>query len=244
MKLTIIGHWGAYPEAGEATSCYLLEHDGYKLLIDCGSGALSQLQHYCSLAELDAVIISHYHHDHISDIGPLQYSRLIDFDLKKTDKPLNMYGHSFDQSEFQKLAKPPHVLSFIYNEEHQSSIGPFRVTYMETDHKASCYAMRFEVEGKSLVYTADSSYKEEFANFAKNADILLCEASFYGGQDGKPYGHMNSIEAATIAQDASVKKLILTHLPHFGDNSQLVEEAKSIFGGEVCLAKKGEKFSF
>jgi ribonuclease BN (tRNA processing enzyme) len=244
MKLSIIGHWGAYPKAGEATSCYLLEHDGYNLLIDCGSGALSQLQHYCSLTELDAVIISHYHHDHISDIGPLQYSRLIDFDLKKTDKPLTIYGHPYDQSEFQKLAKPPHVLSFIYNEEHQSSIGPFKVTYMETDHKAPCYAMRFEVEGKSLVYTADSSYKEEFANFAKNADIILCEASFYAGQDGKPYGHMNSIEAATIAQDASVKKLILTHLPHFGDNSQLVEEAKSVFGGEVILAKKGLIFDF
>jgi ribonuclease BN (tRNA processing enzyme) len=242
MKLTIIGHWGAYPQAGDATSCYLLEHDDYKLLIDCGSGALSQMQEYSSLAELDAVIISHYHHDHIADIGPLQYSRLIDFELKKTSKPLSIYGHPYDQAEFQKLAKPEHILSFIYNEEHESSIGPFRITYLETAHKARCFAMRFEVDGKSIVYTADSSYKEEFQLFAKNADLLLCETSFYAHQDGKPYGHMNSIEAATIARNACVKKLALTHLPHFGDHSQLKKEAKTIFSGEVVLAKKGLTF--
>ncbi|MCT8137528.1 MBL fold metallo-hydrolase [Anaerobacillus sp. CMMVII] len=242
MKLTVIGHWGAYPKAGNATSCYLLERDGFRLLVDCGSGALSQLQHYCSLAEIDAVIISHYHHDHIADIGSLQYSRLIDFQLNNTNKALSIYGHPYDQAEFQKLAKPPHVLSFIYNEVHDSKIGPFRITYLETDHKVRCYAMRFEAEGKSIVYTADSSYKEEFHSFAKDADILICETSFYAHQDGKPYGHMNSTEAALIARDAGVKKLILTHLPHFGDPVQLVNEAKSIFNGEVTLAQKGLRF--
>ncbi|OIJ10250.1 hypothetical protein BKP35_14215 [Anaerobacillus arseniciselenatis] len=241
MKLTVVGQWGAYPEANEATSCYLLEHEGFTLLVDCGSGALSQLQNYCSLAEIDAVIISHYHHDHIADIGCLQYSRLIDQQLKKTEQSLHIYGHPYDQAEFQKLAKPPHVLSFIYNENNYSSVGPFRITFMETDHKVKCFAMRFEVGGKVLVYTADSSYMKEFHQFAKDADVFICETSFYSGQDGKPYGHMNSIDAATIAKEANVKTLMLTHLPHFGDQKQLVDEARSIFTGEVLLASKGLK---
>lgn len=239
MKLTIVGYWGAYPEANGATSCYLLEQDNFKLLIDCGSGALSQLQQFCSLEQLDAVIISHYHHDHIADIGPLQYSRLIDIQLKKTDKPLPIYGHPYDQSEFQKLAKPPHVQSFIYNEKHESSIGPFHITYLETDHKARCFAMRFEVNGKAIVYSADSSYNEEFINFAKDADVLICECSFYASQDGKPFGHMNSVDAATIAEKANVGQLILTHLPHFGDHKQLLNEARQIFSQEIQLAEKG-----
>ncbi|OIJ10548.1 hypothetical protein BKP37_18630 [Anaerobacillus alkalilacustris] len=239
MKLTIVGHWGAFPEVGEATSCYLLEHDGFRLLVDCGSGALSQLQHYCSLADLDAVIISHYHHDHIADIGSLQYSRLVDQQLNRTNQPLSFYAHAYDQKEFQKLAKPPHVLSFIYNEKAESKIGPFRITYLETNHKAKCFAMRFEVAGKSIVYSADSSYKEAFIEFAKDTDLFICETSFYANQDGKPYGHMNSLDAATIARNSSVKKLILTHLPHFGDQRKLVEEAKDVYQGEVMLAKKG-----
>ncbi|OIJ18393.1 hypothetical protein BKP45_12520 [Anaerobacillus alkalidiazotrophicus] len=239
MKLTIVGHWGAFPEVGEATSCYLLEQDGFKLLVDCGSGALSQLQHYCSLADLDAVILSHYHHDHIADIGPLQYSRLVDQQLNRTNQPLSIYGHPYDQKEFQKLAKPPHVLSFIYNEKAESKIGPFRVSYLETNHKAKCFAMRFEVGGKSIVYSADSSYKEEFISFTKDAHIFICETSFYADQNGEPYGHMNSIDAASIAKEAMAKKLILTHLPHFGEHQQLLVEAQSIFKGEVFLAKKG-----
>lgn len=239
MKLTVIGQWGAYPEASEATSCYLLEHEGFKLLVDCGSGALSQLQNFCSLAELDAVIISHYHHDHIADIGSLQYSRLIDQQLKKTDKSLTIYGHQYEQMEFKKLAKPPYVLSFPYNEKYETNIGPFRITFMETDHKAKCFAMRFDVDGKSIVYSADSSFKEGFHQFANEANIFICETSFYAEQDGKPYGHMNSIEAGMIARDANVHTLIVSHLPHFGDQNQLVEEARSVFTGEVLLASKG-----
>ena len=77
MKLTVIGHWGGYPKQNEASSGYLLSHNGFHLLIDCGSGVLSQLQNYMQPEDIDAVIISHYHPDHIADIGVLQHARLI-----------------------------------------------------------------------------------------------------------------------------------------------------------------------
>lgn len=239
MKITVIGHWGAYPEKDEATSCYLLEHASYKLLIDCGSGSLSQLQHFCKLEELDAVILSHYHHDHIADVGPLQYSRMIAKQLNKTNKDLIIYGHAYDQAQFQKLAKPPYVKSTIFNEKSNLKIGPFSVSFFETNHKARCFAMRFEVDGKSLVYSADSSYMESFETFAKSADIFICESSFYAHQNAKPSGHMNSKEAGTIALNANVDTLVLSHLPHFGDHQKLISESMSIFNGEVLLAKKG-----
>lgn len=78
MKWTVIGYWGGYPGEKEATSGYLLEHDGYRLLVDCGSGVLAQLQSFISVRDIDAVILSHYHHDHVADIGPLQFARLIE----------------------------------------------------------------------------------------------------------------------------------------------------------------------
>ena len=239
MKLTVVGHWGAYPEAGEATSGYLVEHNGFKLLVDCGSGVLSQLQHYCKLEELNAVIISHYHHDHIADVGPLQYSMDIGRALKKVTQPLPIYGHGLDQEEFGRLAKPPNTVAYMYSEKETTKIGPFSISFMRTNHKAICFAMRIEVDGEVLVYSADSSYKEEFNEFAKNADVFICETNFYAGQDGKPFGHMNSHDAASIAKAANVKTLLLTHLPHFGNTADLVEEAKSIFSGKVLLAEKG-----
>ena len=239
MKITIVGHWGAYPEKNEATSCYLIEDNDYKLLIDCGSGALSHLQQYICLEELDAVLLSHYHHDHVADIGSLQYCRQIAMNLNKTKQPLQIYGHAYEQQEFAKLDKPPYVKSYLYNEQSQLEIGPFNVTFQKTDHKQTCFAMRIEAGGKTLTYSADSSYKDEIITFAKDSDLFICEASFYKGQDAKPYGHMNSIEAAMIAQKANVKQLILTHLPHFGLHQQLVEEAKTVFRGEIRLAEKG-----
>ena len=96
-----------------------------------------------------------------------------------------------------------------------------------------------EAAGKALVYTADTSFKEEFTSFAASADLLLSECNFYGSQDGKGAGHMNSYDNGKLAQNAKVKQLILTHLPHYGELDELVSEASSEFGGPISLAKEG-----
>ena len=74
IKITTIGWWGAYPSANDATSGYLLQSGNLNVLIDCGSGVLARLQNYIDLERLDAVVLSHYHWDHIADIGCLQYA--------------------------------------------------------------------------------------------------------------------------------------------------------------------------
>ncbi|CCQ23473.1 Uncharacterized protein yhfI [Listeria monocytogenes N53-1] len=75
MKLTVFGHWGGYPVANEGTSSYLLEEAGFKLLIDVGASAVSIMQNYIDPDDIDAAIISHYHPDHVADVGILQHIR-------------------------------------------------------------------------------------------------------------------------------------------------------------------------
>lgn len=237
MKVTVIGYWGAFPKKNEATSCYLFEHDGFRLLVDCGSGALAQLQNVIDIEQIDAVIISHYHHDHVADIGPLQYARLIKKNLGAHLPELPIYGHSFDRDGFARLAHKGVTKAVAYDPNDELHIGPFTITFMPTEHPAVCYAMRICAGEKTVVYTADSSYLPEFVPFAKHADVLICECNFYAGQQAKQAGHMTSEEAATIARDAGVKTLLLTHLPHFGNVEQLVDEAKTIFHGDVHIAK-------
>lgn len=238
MKLTIIGFWGGYPKQNAASSGYLLEHKGFQLLIDCGSGVLSKLQNMIQPEELDAVIISHYHPDHIADIGVLQHARLIQGYLGKDSPALPVYGHSFDEHEFAKLSYKEIMKGISYNPSEVLTVGPFKVSFLKTDHPVPCYAMRFEADGKSLVYTADSSYKEEFVHFSKGADLLLCECNFYGNQNGKPAGHMNSHDAGRLAQSAGVQQLILTHLPHYGNLPDLNHEASREFTGIIKLAEE------
>lgn len=236
MKLTVIGFWGGYPKQNAASSGYLLEHNGFQLLIDCGSGVLSKLQNVIQPEELDAVLISHYHPDHIADIGVLQHARLIQGFLGKSIPTLPLYGHPFDQVEFSRLTYKEITKGIAYPVNEVLTVGPFQVSFLKTDHPVPCYAMRIEADGKVLVYTADSSFKEEFIDFSKEADLLLCECNFYGHQNGKSAGHMNSSEAGKFAEKVAVKQLILTHLPHYGELSELISEAANEFTGIIKLA--------
>jgi ribonuclease BN (tRNA processing enzyme) len=243
LKLTVIGFWGGYPKQNAASSGYLLEHEGFQLLIDCGSGVLSKLQNIIQPEDLDAVLLSHYHPDHTADIGVLQHARLIQGFLGKKRPTLPLYGHNIDQYEFSKLTYKEITKGVAYNPSEKLTVGPFQVSFLNTDHPVPCFAMRIEAAGKTIVYTADSSFKDEFIEFSRNADLLLCECNFYGHQNGKSAGHMNSIDAGKFAQQADVKQLILTHLPHYGSISQLITEAAGEFTGIIRLAEEFQSIS-
>ncbi|KYC97177.1 MBL fold metallo-hydrolase [Heyndrickxia sporothermodurans] len=239
MKLTVIGPWGGYPKVNGASAGYLLEHEGFHLLVDCGSAVLSKLQQYINPEQLDAVIISHYHPDHIADIGVLQHALIIGKYMDKNIKTLPIYGHNEDAHGFQSLFFDDVTKGVPYGESDKVSIGPFKVTFLRTKHPVPCFAMRIEAGDSIFVFTADSSYLESFSPFAANADILLCESNFYGDMDGSAAGHMTSYEAGEIARAAQVKNLILTHLPQYGDLNRLKSEAAEKFSGNIFVAEEG-----
>lgn len=240
MKLTVIGCWGGYPRVNEASAGYLLEKDGFHLLLDCGSGVLSLLPNYLPVKQLDAVILTHYHADHIADIGVLQHALLIQSYLTEVKTPLPIYGHPFAEEAFKQLTYKDITTGIGYDPTKPLEIGPFTIHFLETNHSVPCFALRIEADGKSLVYTGDSAYTDAFIDFVRDADLLLSECNFYDGMDGSTAGHMNSKDAATIAAKGNVKQLVLTHLPHFGDVEKLPQEAKKYFSGPVHLAKKGQ----
>lgn len=240
MKLTIIGPWGGFPKVNEASAGYLLEHDGFHLLIDCGSAVLSKLQQFIKPANLDACIISHYHPDHNADIGVLQHALLIDMYVTGEKKTLPIYGHNLDQTSFEELTYKDQTIGIAYNPEQLLQIGPFSIKFLRTKHSVPCFAFRIEADGKSLVFTADSAYQDAFIEFAKGTDLLLSECNFYGNMDASNAGHMNSYDVAKLAKAAEVKKLILTHLPHFGNLQQLIYEVGEYYKGPVQLAELGD----
>ncbi|WP_099157311.1 MBL fold metallo-hydrolase [Virgibacillus ndiopensis] len=238
MKLTIIGFWGGYPALDSATSAYLLEKDGFSLLIDVGSGALAKVQKYKHIMDLDAVVISHYHHDHVADIGVLQYAWLVHMYLQNNKEILPIYGHTEDREGFDSLTHEC-TEGIAYNPDEQLEIGPFSITFFKTNHSVPCYGMRIFDGNRVIVYTADTAHKEGWSDFANDADLLITDCNFYADQDGASAGHMTSKEGAMIAAKARVGELVLSHLPQYGDNYQLVEEAKQYYDGKIMLAKEG-----
>lgn len=242
MKITVIGFWGGYPAKNEASSGYLLEYDDYRVLLDCGSGVLSQLQNHLRPEELDAVVVSHYHPDHIADIGVLQHALLIHKALSGEQKTVPIYGHAIDEGAFNQLSYKDITKGVAYTAEQSIYIGPFTFSFMETKHPVPCFAMRIEVDGHVLVYTGDSAYMDELVDFSKNASILLCESNLYSNQEGAQIGHMTAREAGTLAHKADVQLLILTHLPHYGDHEQLQKEAAEVFNRGIAVAKNCLQF--
>lgn len=239
MKVTVIGCCGGFPAANEATSGYLFQSGDYSVLIDCGSAVLSKLQLFLPVEELDAVILSHYHHDHIADVGPLQFAKLVGSFLGKGANALPIYGHPFDEEQFSKLTYKTHTAGLAYDPNQPLAIGPFTFTFLKTVHPVDCFAMRVTDGVHSVVYTADSSFQEAFIPFSEGADLLISECNFYAGQDGGSAGHMNSLEAGHIAAEAGAGHLLLTHLPHFGEHQKLAEEAQTVYKGAVDLAHTG-----
>ena len=77
MRLTIVGCAGSFPGPDSAASCYLIEADGFRLVMDLGSGALGPLQRYCGLDEVDAVCLSHLHGDHCLDMCGYSVARTV-----------------------------------------------------------------------------------------------------------------------------------------------------------------------
>lgn len=238
MKVTVIGMWGGYPKKDGPCSGYLVEQDGFSMLIDCGSGVLVKLQEFIDLNEIHDVLLSHYHYDHSSDVGAYMFSRLVNTQLGKVDESLTIYGPQ-DEMKEREFRSVPYTEFKAIDEGSQLQIGPFQLSFFKTSHPVETYAMKISNGKKSIVYTADTSFTEGLVDFSKGADLLIAECSLYEGMDGKNSGHMNAKDAGVLARKAGARKTLLTHLPHYGNIQELVESAEKEGALAVELARSG-----
>ena len=241
MEVTVLGYWGGYPWQGEGTSSYLLQSEGYHLLIDAGSSTLNILQQELDPLQLDSVVISHYHHDHIADLGVLQYYRQL-HPHPAEQAELAIYGHQEDEASFARLTLPGVSYGEGYDADSVLDIGPFELRFLRTRHPVTCFAMRIteKKSGKVLVYTADTGYIPELADFVAGADVLVADTYFLTGQENH-HAHLTSKEAGELAQAGKVPTLVLSHLQQLLDLEQLQVEAQQFAGPDVTVLLAHEK---
>jgi ribonuclease BN (tRNA processing enzyme) len=241
MKITVIGYWGAFPKQNEATTGYLVQTENHNILVDCGSGVLSKVQNYIDLSKIDAVILSHYHADHISDIFCFQYEAALALKLGMRDKQLEIYAHDLD-SKFSELNYKDGAIGKKIDENTVITFDNLNISFKWMKHAAPCLAMRFEEQGKILAYSADTEWCNQIVSIADKADLFICETSLFSKQKGQINGHLTAGEVGKIANIAKVKKLVLTHFPHYGNTDDLVKEAAEEFKGEIYKAETGAIF--
>ncbi|QAY68544.1 MBL fold metallo-hydrolase [Paenibacillus protaetiae] len=235
MNVTILGYWGGYPVAGGATAGFLIETGEGRILLDCGSGVMSKLAGYAKVEQLDGVILSHLHYDHIADVGILQYAAVGALRVGKMKRKLSIYAPSDPVQLFDTLRGEHSEVRTIAPGGPVTMAGA-TIEFIPVPHTIPCYAVRITYQGKTVVYSADSSYCEQLIDFAANADLFLCEATVCDGSvHTTGHGHMSAQQAGMIAGKANVKRLVLVHLPGDGDFERMQQSASQAFGGPVEL---------
>lgn len=241
MRVTVLGYQSPYPGPGGATPGYLIETASTRFLLDCGSGVLAQLGAYLPVYELDALLLSHYHHDHVADVGVLQYGLMVHQLFGDRDaQPLPIYAPALPVSDAKSLTYREATLFHPVDEETEVTIGDVQIRFLRTDHGDGdpCYAMRLESSGKVLVYGADSGPGTAWHSFAKQADLFICEGTYMDHNlPNKPTGHLSVRQAAELAEQLSCRSLLITHLYHGYDVEEIHRQA-SVYTKGTCYAAK------
>jgi ribonuclease BN (tRNA processing enzyme) len=247
VKLTIVGASGTFPGPHSGCSSYLVEHEGFRMLLDVGNGSTGALQEVCGLLGPDAVVVSHLHGDHYLDLITYTYARRYHPDGQPPVLPV--YGpsnirHTIGSAYSKNVDE---LLSSVYDfhpvERNQiCEIGPFEVDLRTVNHPVETYAMRISAGGKTLAYSADTGVCEELVGIAKDADLFLCEASYLDGDENPPHVHLTGREAAEHAVKADAKRLVLTHLVPWGDEARTLAGAKSMYDGDISVARPLDVF--
>ena len=229
------------PGPHSPASCYLLEADGFRLVVDLGSGAVGGLQRYTALNRVDAVALSHLHADHCLDMCPLWIART--YADEGPLPPIPVYGPAGAAERIARANDSPDVtgvFDFVTLTPGRHRIGPFEVTTAHVAHPVETFAFRFEHGGRVLTYSGDTGESAALVELATSADVLLCEAGFPDLPDLPPNLHLSGRQAGEHAARAGAGRLILTHLDTHNDPAPNLAAAAGAFGGPVTLAAPGQ----
>lgn len=245
MQWRVLGYQSPYPGPGGATPGYLLESSGMRILVDCGSGVLAQLSKYLAPWSLDAVWLSHLHHDHIADFFVLQYAIQTEIRMGRRSSPLIVTAPDEPEPWSSKLFYHQAVRHQPVSKEHTFHVGDMEVTWWRTDHGIPCYAMEIKSKnGQRILYGADAGLETDWSRIPRKPDLFVCEGTYlHQDMPPKSIGHHSVKQAAQVAEKMGAKRLLLTHLYPGYSRESIRKEASNHYSGELLLADIGMMIS-
>jgi ribonuclease BN (tRNA processing enzyme) len=235
LRLTILGCSGSYPGPGGACSGYLLQAGDTTVWMDGGSGTLANLQRHVGLDQIDAVVVSHGHPDHWSDLEGFFVASAYVLGLSgipvyapKGIKDLMRMGDTSKAFAWQDIRADDRV-----------TVGSMTFTFSRTDHPVETLAARLDANGRSLGYSADSGSGWSIEKLGPDLDLALCEATFLQDREDS-LQHLSARQAGTMAREAGADRLMITHLWPTVSADAAVAEASAAFGRPVLLARLNE----
>jgi ribonuclease BN (tRNA processing enzyme) len=227
MKLTVLGASGGFPAAGGATSGYLLEYDGRHILIDCGSGVLSNMFRFISIDQLDAIILTHLHYDHISDMQVMKYAIDISRKFGIDRPPIPVIAPATPEAIAASLQSDGDLIIGQISAGSELPMYGAAVRFFAMDHPVETYGLSVEKDGRKLAMTADSVPCTNMQTLLMNADLAVMDAGSIERLRKPKMMHMTAAECATLATTCNVKNLLLTHLLPLIEPAEVLAEARA-----------------
>jgi ribonuclease BN (tRNA processing enzyme) len=254
----VLGKSPSWQDAGGACSGYLIETERTKVLLDCGNGVFAKLRERVDYTELDAVIISHLHADHFLDLVPYAYALI--YAPKQQPVPVHIWKGT-DHPARPRLIAPPGARETFrqvvgawgnddliesafrieeYEAEDEVEVGELRASFHPVPHFVETFAVNVSANGSgNLSYSADTRPGKEIIEAARDADLLLVEATLPRPERTGIRGHLTPEEAGEHAKRAGAKRVVITHISDELGDEWAREEAERGFGGPVEVAHEG-----
>ena len=233
LSVTVLGCSGSYSAPGLACTGYLVESDAARVWLDAGPGTLANLQRHRTLAEIDAVVITHEHPDHWLDLSMAYVACRYFLDRG----PLPVHGTAGTHALARALAGgqdlAPAIDWRLITDGDRVVIGDQQWRFSRTDHPVETLAPRVDSGGRSFAFSADTGEDWSFGLLGGDIDLALCEATFLHRDLVAPSPHLSALQAGAMAADAGVKRLLLTHLAPGSDAAAFRREASGAFGSPV-----------
>ena len=222
MKLSILGNNVPFPAPGGACSGYLLSSASGRthILLDCGSGVLSNYANVLPWESLNAVVLSHLHFDHMSDMLPMQYA----LQFHSRPEPLTVLAPAEPVGVRALLNVPAYDLRPMQD----CTIGEFSLSFCPVRHPVPTFALRVHCDGRSFVYTGDTNEAPVLDSFASGADLLLADAGLSAADWHAEAPHLSAERCARLAERTDVGQLLLTHLNPRYTVTDLEREARAV----------------
>jgi ribonuclease BN (tRNA processing enzyme) len=248
-RLVVLGSCGAWPEAGRACSGYVLEHDGFRVVLDLGYATLPPLLTLVgsSAADgVDAVIVTHRHADHALDLHGLFRARWYGH---RGAAPLPLYtpGDVLDQLvalEDGDAATIAKVFDWHPLPAPAYRVGPFQLESWELPHYVPNAGVRLSAAGLTVAYTGDTGPAPALAELGRDADLFIVDATDRDQQASAPQAppgpqlNMTARDAGAAATAAGARRLLLSHFWPGNNRQASAAQAAETFDGEVLLAEE------
>jgi ribonuclease BN (tRNA processing enzyme) len=241
LTLTVLGCDGSHAGAGGAASGYLVRSwtSGTAVWLDAGPGTFANLQRFCDPRDLDAIVLSHEHGDHCSDIAG--FVSAAHHTLGWPRDPVPVLAAPGVQGRVGKEAEG--ILDWqTVGDGEGRAVGGWRLRFSRTDHGPVTLAVRLEGDGATLGYSADSGPGWSLGALGTGLDLALCEATYTKDHEGTAQ-HMSARQAGSTARAAKARRLVVTHRWPTITAGAVHDEAVTAFGGPVAQAAVGRGYS-